>query len=314
MGEPDKIKISIVILTYNGGRYLNQCLSMIYRQKIESEFEVICVDSGSKDDTIGIIRRYPVILFEIDKTNFNHGLTRNFAISKASGEFVILISQDAIPYDESWMKALIKCLEEDNKIAGVYCRQIPRDDADAITKRDINLHLTARKDRIVSFIHDYKEYESLSPMEKYIFCNFDNVCSCIRHSVWEGLPFAETEFAEDIDWSKRALESGYKIVYEPASAVVHSHKGSFLSQYRRSYLHHKRLYELFKVRPVPGWSKVIIFSLVNSLRDAYYVVRNRESLKELFLSLFTLPLSSFLKILGQYKGAKAASENIAGNS
>jgi rhamnosyltransferase len=314
MAGTDKINISVVILTYNGARYLNECLSMVYRQKIETGFEVICVDSGSQDNTIEIIREYPVILFQIDKKEFNHGLTRNFAMSKARGEYVILISQDAVPCDEYWMKALARGIEEDERIAGVYCRQIPRDDADAITKRDINLHLTARKDKAVSFIHDRKEYESLAPMEKYIFCNFDNVCSCIRHSVWEKLPFAETEFAEDIDWSKRALESGYKIAYEPAPAVVHSHKDSFLYQYRRSYLHHKRLYELFKVRPVPGWSKVILFSLVNSLRDTYYVVRNRESLRGLFQSLFSLPLSSFLKILGQYKGAKAASENITGNS
>jgi len=305
--------ISIIILTKNGQRYIDRCLEAVFSQKIDISYEVICVDSGSQDKTIEICKGYPVRPLSIKARDFNHGLTRNLAISRAKGEFIILMSQDAIPFREYWMSTLIRSLKEDTRIAGVYCRQIPREDADILTRRDLNCHLTARKDKVVSFIQDCKAYESLTPNEKYTFCNFDNVCSCIRRNIWEKIPFRETYFAEDIDWAKRVLEAGYKIVYEPTSAVIHSHNESLISQYRRSYMHHKRLYELFGVQLVSTWHEVILFSVYNILRDLYYIIRNKKLLAGNFQEFLTVPISSFLIILGQYMGPKAVNENITSN-
>jgi rhamnosyltransferase len=249
-------------------------------------------------------------LIQINKADFNHGLTRNFAIDRSVGEFVILLSQDAVPYNEHWMSTLLKTIEEDSGIAGVYCRQIPRSDADILTKRDINRHLTARNKRIVSFIKDNLEYDSLAPREKYIFCNFDNVCSCIRRSVWKRIPFIKTDFAEDIDWSKNVLEAGYKIVFNPETAVIHSHNGSLIYQYRRSYINHKRLYELFRMQPVPTWKEALAYSLCNIIKDSYYIARNEKISKRMLKLFLTLPVSSSAKIFGQYRGAKKAYEDI----
>lgn len=308
------VSISVVLPVKNGQRYLDSVLKAVLSQEINAEFEVIIIDSGSRDKTRDILRQYPIKLYQIEEKEFNHGLTRNTGISKAQGKYIVLMTQDAVPSSKHWMSTLIKDIEKDSRIAGVYCRQISRADADILTKRDLNNHLTARKEKVINFIQDSKEYESLTPMERYIFCYFDNVCSCIRRSVWEKIPFAETDFAEDIDWSKKALEAGYKIVYEPASAVTHSHNGSLLYQYRRSYIHHKRLYELFRLQPVLTRNKVILFSLCNIIRDAYYVIKNEKLSTNMLQTLLTLPASSFLKILGQYRGAKEANENITSNS
>ena len=47
--------VSIVIPTKNAGKLLNRVLAMVFRQKTEYSYEVICVDSGSGDETLGII-------------------------------------------------------------------------------------------------------------------------------------------------------------------------------------------------------------------------------------------------------------------
>lgn len=313
MKKDDKKIISVVILTYNGEKSLDRCLSMVFGQQTERDFEVICIDSGSKDKTLEICEKYPVRLFQIAKNDFNHGLTRNFAISKTMGEFIILISQDAIPVGKHWMSTLTKAIEEDGMIAGAYCRQLPEDEADCITKRDLGRHFASRKDKAISFIQNTAEYESLSLGQKYAFCNFDNVCSCLRRDIWEKIAFPETYFAEDLGWSKKVLEAGYKIVYEPDAQVVHSHKTSFFGQYKRSYIHHKRLYELFRLSPVPSYRKVAWFSFCNSVRDLFYIMRNERSAAKKCRGLLGAPVSACLKVLGQYNGAKAANENIASN-
>jgi rhamnosyltransferase len=296
--------VSIVIPTYNGGREFEQCLKAVYGQKVDFPFEVILVDSGSTDETLSIAGRFPVRLYEISKGEFNHGLTRNKGIELSRGEFVVLMTQDAIPADEKWLENLTKPFWEDEMVAGVYARQIPREDADVLTKRHLNRWLTARRERDIKYITDRSYYEKLSPMEKYKFCNFDDVCSCIRKSVWEKIPFEEASFAEDLDWSKKVIESGFKIVYEPFAAVIHSHDRSVLYEYKRTYVCHRRLNELFGLRTVPALRHVVRSTKDNIIESLLYVWRNEPVLEKRLFLILRIPFFSLLSVYGQYRGAK----------
>ena len=63
--------VSIVIPTKNGGSLFDKVLTMIDKQETDYEYEVICVDSGSTDNTIEIIKKHNCILKQIDKTEVN---------------------------------------------------------------------------------------------------------------------------------------------------------------------------------------------------------------------------------------------------
>ena len=67
--------VSIVIPTKNGGHLFEKVLDAVFKQKTEYEYEVICVDSGSKDGTLDVIRKYPCRLFQIEPSEFGHGKT-----------------------------------------------------------------------------------------------------------------------------------------------------------------------------------------------------------------------------------------------
>ena len=107
--------ISVVILTKDGERYLEKLIKTIFGQELDESFEIICIDSGSKDRTVEICKKFSVEVFSIKDFNFNHGLTRNFGIGVAKGRYIILLSQDALPFDKNWMKNLIRNLNEDEK-------------------------------------------------------------------------------------------------------------------------------------------------------------------------------------------------------
>lgn len=215
------------------------------------------------------------------------------------------MSQDAVPYDEYWMDPLIKDIQEDDKVAGVYCRQIPKEGADFLTRSDINRHLTARKEKTINFIKDSKAYNSLTPKEKYNFCNFDNVCSCIRKDVWEMIPFRKTNFGEDIDWSKRILEVGYKIVYEPEAVVMHSHRRRPFYEYRRHYINCKILYEIFGLDSIPNFPYAMILFLSYVVNDMTYVLKNAKNFNDLFV-FPCVPLFALFRVAGQYRGIQEA--------
>ena len=96
--------VSIVIPTKNAGSLFDEVLKMVFSQKTEYEYEVICVDSGSKDGTLDVIHKYPCKLYEIPASEFGHGKTRNYGASKGSGTYIVFITQDALPASDTWLQ------------------------------------------------------------------------------------------------------------------------------------------------------------------------------------------------------------------
>ncbi len=301
--ENNSVSVSVVIPTKNGGKEFGETLRMISEQKYSQNFEIVVVDSGSTDETLQNCLKYGVKIIQIDPASFNHGTTRNLGVYNAKGEFVILTVQDAIPTDDMWLENLVKNFR-DEKVAGVYGRQIPREDADIFIKRQLEDWLTARSHPDIKYIEEKAAYEMLNPMEKYMFCNFDDVCSCIRKSVWEKFPFPRTEFAEDLYFSKRVLEAGYKIVYEPAAAVVHSHNKSTIAEYKRTYIGHRKLNELFGIQTVPSFKYVVRFFNLNVINDTKYLIKKERNIFKILKTLFKIPFWSFAGVYAQYAGAR----------
>jgi rhamnosyltransferase len=208
------ISASIILLTKNGETDINNCLTGIFSQNTSHPFEVITIDSGSTDATMDILGKFPVRIVQIKPEEFRHGTTRNFGARLARGRYLVYITQDAIPFNENWLELLIKSVNRDEEVAGAYSRNIPRPECDPFEARYIARAWGEKRE--VKSIKNYKNYKKL------VF--FSDTSSCIRKDIWEKFPFNEKLVqTEDQDWSKKVLEAGYKIVYEPASIVCHSH-------------------------------------------------------------------------------------------
>jgi rhamnosyltransferase len=140
-------KVSVVVPTLNAGPEFEELLEKISIQEGDFEREVIVVDSGSTDGTVELARRYGARVHQIRKEEFNHGATRNLGVSLARGEYVALTVQDAVPLDERWLGAMVENFERDERVAGVYSRQIPRPDASPLTRAVVNNRRTASLER-----------------------------------------------------------------------------------------------------------------------------------------------------------------------
>lgn len=295
--------ITVIILTKNGGNEFESCLSHVFAQKVDWPFEVIIIDSGSRDNTLEIAQRYPTRLIQIKPEQFNHGETRNLGAKHARGQYIVFLTQDAIPCDENWLSALVANFA-DKQVAGVFSRQIPKRDCNILTRRALESWVTGGKQRVIKFIRDKEEYAKLSPMEKYLLATFDNVSSCIRRSVWEHFPFAHVSFGEDIEWSKRVLEAGYKIVYEPESKVYHSHNRSVLYEFKRAYVDHQNLNRLFGLKLVPNLGDALRCVIRGIGSYWLYVIQSTISPGEKTRLIFRVPFLTLAQVFGQYLGVK----------
>jgi rhamnosyltransferase len=218
-----KLKISIVILTKNNGKTIGKVLQQINAQKVDDDFEIIVVDSGSTDDTLYKLSQYSVKLYTIPPDEFGHARTRNLASGYAKGDYLVYLSADAIPANENWLGNLVAKLSDEQTAATFGC-QIPYDDTPPMERFFIRNNYPATIDNAYSntgFI-----------MNAF----FSNVNSAIKRSVWEKMKFNEKLIiSEDHDWAKRAGDLGYKISYIPDASVLHSHKYGLLQVFKRYF-------------------------------------------------------------------------------
>jgi len=242
---------SIVVPTLNGAATLPALLDAVRRQRAPFRHEVIAVDSGSTDGTAALLRDRVDRLIEIAPGEFNHGVTRNIGIEQARGDLVVLLVQDAVPASEDWLATLTAPLLADARVAGTFGRQLPRADASALTRYFHTRWFAASDVARTTAIESQAAFDAMTPAQRFDRCIFDNVCSCIRRTVWTMHPFRRTTIAEDLEWAKEVLLSGYRIEYVPASAVVHSHERSAAYEFARTRLLHERLRALFGLRTIP---------------------------------------------------------------
>jgi rhamnosyltransferase len=183
------IETTIVIPTKNGGAEIGACLEAVYSQKGTGPFEVIVIDSGSTDATVEIARRFPVLLEQIPPETFHHARTRNYAANLANGEFLVCLSQDAIPASDTWLAALIANFK-DPSVGAAYGRHLPK--SGCSLERQHTLDTIYGNERVV------KE-PTMREKLGYRYYHFSDANSAIRRDVWQVTRFPdELKFFEDV--------------------------------------------------------------------------------------------------------------------
>jgi len=110
--------LSVILPSFNVGKYIDDCLRTIYTQNLpESEYEVICVNDCSTDNTAEIIKSYKkkhgnLILLE-HEVNKNLGASRNTGLKIAKGKYIWFIDPDDFIVENCFQK-IINVLEENN--------------------------------------------------------------------------------------------------------------------------------------------------------------------------------------------------------
>ncbi len=257
------MRASLVMPTWNAGVLLEEVLDAIDRQPGAGELERLAIDSNSSDDTVERLRDHGFKVIAISQREFNHGATRDRAISETSGEVIVLLTQDAAPADREWLPRLIEPFE-DATVGAAYCRQVPRPDCNPFIAHRILEWTAGREEMVVQRAESREAYSGLEPMEKLRLCAYDNVAGCVRRRTWEGIRFGQHSFGEDVAFGKQVILSGQGIVFEPRSVVVHSHNRTPLEEGKRIYCDHRNLNELFGLNLLPN--RAVFRSAVKSAR------------------------------------------------
>ncbi len=275
------VKASVIVPTYNAGPEFESVLKMLVSQKTDWPYEVVVVDSGSTDETVSIIKKFnKVKLHTISNSEFQHGRTRNLAISLTNGEFIAVITQDALPVDRFWLKNLIAAFDKSNEIAGVFGRHLPYPDATEFVKNDINCHFDFYNSlpHVVSFKRGLPTFISKNSEQWQQFIHFfsDNN-ACLRRSVWEKIPYPEISWGEDQTWAWEILKHGFEKAYAHEAAVYHSHTLTYQQQLKVSIEEGNFFAKYFNYYPIKDRDNMHAALDERNLRDTQFAAQHALS-------------------------------------
>ena len=219
--------VSVIIPTLNAAGYLPNLLKILKNQSVKPA-EILIVDSQSDDDTVAIAREYQTTVLEIKRDDFDHGGTRNWAARQVSGDYLVFLSQDAVPTDEHLIENLLHSFEKEASIAAAYARQLPCENADRI--ESLTRLYNYPDDSCVKSLTDIGRYGI-----KTFF--FSDVCSIYRRTTFEELGGFESPILtnEDMLMAYRLMQVGYKTCYQTEAKVYHSHNLTLRQQYQRNF-------------------------------------------------------------------------------
>ncbi len=261
---------AVIIPTKNAMRSLPRVMHKVLSQKTPWSYEVIVIDSGSRDGTREFLARLErVRLIEIASEDFGHGRTRNLGVAAADADFVAFLTHDATPFDENWLLNLVAAAEQDPRIAGVFGRHIAYEAASPFTKRDLDQHFRGflQHPLIVSRDLNLHRYETDEGWRQLLHFYSDNN-SLMRKSAWEVHPYPDVEFAEDQLWARSIIEAGHLKAYAPEAMVYHSHDYKFSDQLKRAFDESRNFEKHFGYRLSPDfWASIL--SMAKLTREAF---------------------------------------------
>jgi arylsulfatase A-like enzyme/glycosyltransferase involved in cell wall biosynthesis len=266
-------KISVIIPTKNAGPDFPSVLEKIKNQKGIAPAECIIVDSGSTDGTCRIAEEYGCRVFSIKPEEFNHGLTRNYGAEQAGGEFIVFLVQDAIPIGDYWLSAMLKFFGEDEKIAAVTCRQVPRSDADLFAGFILWYHYKSFNRTRNTIYSCETGFDDLAPLDKRISAGIEDTCCMMKKRTFDRIKFRNIQYGEDLDIGIRLLQTGNKTAFIYSTGVIHSHNRDALYFFKRSFVDTLATDSLLDVTQKPAGTPVSLRDLIEQILGLYTLIQ-----------------------------------------
>lgn len=275
-----RIKLSVVIVTYNRRKDLEECLNSLLSLN-EPPSEIIVVDSNSTDGTHELVKRYPLKFVNIKERSMVKA--RNIGFQHAKGEVVAYIDDDVV-VNKDWSKYIIEPYE-DEFVGGVVGRVISYYDGKA-------LYLSAKHMAIGKVFNNGLilgnfDIPTQHPIEvdTLMGCNMAFRRDLLLKVGGFDENFRGSCFRDDTDISLRLKSLNYKIVYHPKAIVRHKFKGKIVNNKWFYWTVYNHTYFYLKNFQPMTMRKILAYLFATFFPPADYVKKTGIKIK---LNLFSI--------------------------
>jgi len=277
-------KVSINLVTWNGAKYIDNCLRSVFAQSYK-DFSILIIDNGSSDETVAIIKeQYPQLKVIQHKENLGFAKAHNQAIHWSKSDYVMLLNQDVVLH-EDYLKYLVEFLDK-TPMAGSCSGKILRLQDDEKTNYVDTVGLRIYKNyRVVdkgAGEMDEGQYDAVTEV-----FGVSGALPVYRRKALDEVVYQQEyldesffSYKEDVDLAHRLLSAGWQAWYIPLAIAYHDRTVSSpyekmsavkvaqnrrrKSKFAKFYSYRNHLYFLKKNLPHLTWS-VFFYEFVKSL-------------------------------------------------
>ncbi len=218
------MKVSVVIVNWNGKGYLETSLPFLSKQTY-ADYEIILVDNGSSDGSADFVsEHFPQVQVIRNDTNLGFGAANNIAIQQSSARFIATVNNDT-RVSTQWLGELVRAAEETDRDVGMYASKILFHhlpyliDSAGITVDRIGTAWNRSSGELDAT-------DDVEPIEVFGACA---AAALYRREMLNEIGlFDENLFAfyEDVDLAWRARLAGWRCLLVPTATVYHTHSGT----------------------------------------------------------------------------------------
>jgi N-acetylglucosaminyl-diphospho-decaprenol L-rhamnosyltransferase len=215
--------ISVIILNYNGRKWLPACLDALAAQRDAPAFETILVDNGSSDGSVPFVRTtYPAVRVLETGTNLGFAEGNNAGTRQAAGAWLAFLNNDTIA-EPTWLAELAREAQAHTECALITSRLVYLHDPSIVDSAGDG-YLRAGG----AFKHGHGAPAAAFAASREVF----GACGgafMIRRDAFEALGGFDPRFFmvyEDVDLSYRARLRGMRVWYAAGAIVRHAGSGS----------------------------------------------------------------------------------------
>lgn len=202
--------LSVIVRNKNSAETFAEVLKALFAQRFDGQmdqreaFELIVVDSGSRDASLEWLQAYPHRLVRIAPEAYFPGKVLNRAAALARGELLVFLNSDVVMLHDRVLAELAATFADRRVMAG-YARQLPRPEADPWVRRDYA-----------------QAFPAQAPAPDWMTLSLP--LAMMRREAWRQMPFYDWAWgSEDSEWGHRARQRGWQVAYVPEATVMHSH-------------------------------------------------------------------------------------------
>ncbi len=253
--ETQTIRIAIVLLNWNGKKWLEKFLPALIL--FSKEADIFIVDNASEDDSVEYVKaKFPHINLILNSENNGYAKGYHDALTKIKADYFVLLNSD-VEVTENWLNPIILLMEDNSSIAACQPKILDYNNRKQFEYAGASggfidyLGYPYCRGRIFDDIEkDTGQYDDV----KEIFWA-SGACIFIRSIAYHEVGGLDEDFfahQEEIDLCWRLKNRGYKIMVQPSSIVYHVGGGTLAvgSSFKTKLNFRNNLYMLFKNLPI----------------------------------------------------------------
>jgi GT2 family glycosyltransferase len=285
------LKVAVVILNWNGKKFLEQFLPSVIKNSIK-DAEIVVADNASTDDSVDFISsNFPDVRLIRNVTNGGFSKGYNDALKQIDAEYYVLLNSD-IEVTEKWIEPIIRLMDSDPMIAACQPKLLSYYEKNKFEYAgaaggfiDKYGYPFCRGRLFLSLEEDSGQYNDV----KEIFWA-TGACMFVKAKLFHQYGGLDEDFfahMEEIDFCWRLKNNGYRIMYCPSSTVFHIGGGTLpKASWRKTYLNFRnnfillyknlpddRLISVFVVRYILDTIAAFKFLFQAGFRDFWAVTR-----------------------------------------